>query len=269
VHYTAAIMRTDRRVLMLMSGLCWFATAASGVTNEGSAVDRNYRVIVERNPFGLKPPPPPPTNAPVAAPAKDEVLLTGITSIGSLRAYFMTKAPQAKQPEYFCLGVKDIGHGVEVVDIDPAGKSVRVRNSGVESVMTFAANGVKPPATPATGAPGPPGSPPAPGMAPLPGAGGVPAPGGVHGAATAGVGVGVPGTLPGTAGTVSSRMRTIPSRSLRTPTAALGAGIEMPSLTPPAVRDPNAPLQDALMMELQKQANRNPNITFPPTPLPP
>src|SRR5213594_2931161 len=41
-----------------------------------------YQVIVERNPFGLKPPPPPPDPtppAPVTPPSK--VLLTGFTSV--------------------------------------------------------------------------------------------------------------------------------------------------------------------------------------------
>ena len=37
---------------------------AYAITDVPGADERNYRVIVERNPFGLKPPPPPPTNAP-------------------------------------------------------------------------------------------------------------------------------------------------------------------------------------------------------------
>src|ERR1051326_372847 len=126
------------------------ATKVWGITDEATSDDRNYRVIVERNPFSIKPPPPPPTNTPVADKPKDEILLTGITSIGLLRAYFQTQPkpaqggkPGEKTTEYYCLGVDDKKDGLEVLSIDPVTKSVRVRNSGVESTMTFASNGVK------------------------------------------------------------------------------------------------------------------------------
>jgi hypothetical protein len=233
-------------------------TAACGVTRDAVPEERDYRVIVERNPFGLKPPPPPPTNAPPPAPPKDEILLTGITSIGSLRAYFMSKAPQGKQPDFYSLGVDERRDGLEVLGIDLANKSVRVRTGGAESVMTFASNGVKPPATPAGPPPGTPGTP------------GVPQP--------PGAGQNVPGSLmpgghvtpPGmTAGAVTpganatGRIRTIPSRNPRTP-PAMTPGMDM---NQPAVRpDPNAGVQDVLLMELQKRAN--PGVAFPPTPLP-
>jgi hypothetical protein len=252
------------RVVTLLSSLLLMAAPTYAVTNPSGIADRNYQVIVERNPFGIKPPPPPappPTNAPAN---KDEILLTGITSIGSPRAYFMTKAPQAKQPEYFDLGIDQAQHGVEVIEIDPTAKSVKVKQGGVESVMTFAANGVKPPATPAAGTPGAPGAlpgaPAMPGVAtPNPAIPGMQPPGmaGFPGAASAAT------TTPS-----AGRVRTIPSRAVRTPGADLGGGMVAPGAAQPAGRpDPNAPIQDALMMELQRRAN--PNITFPPTPMPP
>jgi hypothetical protein len=255
------ILNVRRQVFIL--GICLLASAAYGVNTDPD--ERNYRIIVERNPFGIKPPPPPPTNTPppVVQP-KDKILLTGITSIGALRAYFMTEAPANKQAEYYSLGVDEKKDDLEVIGIDPVARSVRVRNSGVESVMTFAANGVKPPAGAAAPPPGMPGAPTA---LPTPGAGALPGVNPVTGAVTmpgsraqainpaTGSPMGVP-AAPG-----SGRIRTIPSRNIRTPAAmapAVNANI------PPPPPDPNAGVEDILMMELQKRAN--PHIEFPPTP---
>ena len=248
------MIRTEHRVLLAVGSVLLLAGTLYGVTNnEPAAVDRNYRVIVDRNPFGLKPVPPTPTNTVAATQPKDEILLTGVTSIGTPRAYFMTKAPAAKQPEFYSLGVDEKKNGLEVLEIDPDGKSVRVRNAGLETVMTFASNGVKPPATPAAGTPGAPGTPQVPGAMVAPGM----APPGMNVTPP-------PMNTAGAAGT--GRIRTIPSRNLRTPTANFGPGGNAMASPAAPVRDPNAPIQDAIMMELQKRAN--PNITFPPTPLP-
>ena len=54
---------------------------------------------------------------------KDEILLTGITSIGTLHAYFMSKPPQGKQPDFYSLGVDEKRDGLEVLGIDLANKS--------------------------------------------------------------------------------------------------------------------------------------------------
>ena len=233
---------------LTLLAVCFAALPAPGAeTNTAASLDRNYRVIIDRNPFGLKPPPPPPTNAPPAVEKKDEILLTGITSIGRVQAYFMTKAPQGKNPEYYALNVGEKKDGLEILEIDPTSKSVRVRNAGVESVMTFASNGVKPPAapTPTPGAPLPPG-----GIVPGQHAGTTPIPA-------------PPLTPPGIAAG-ATRPRTIPSRNLRTPPPNM-----MPEVAPnqPAVRQsPYAAEQDVLLMELQRRVN--PTVTFPPTPMP-
>jgi hypothetical protein len=229
------------------------STAISGsVASDDSGDERNYRVIVDRNPFGLKPIPPPPTNAPPVEKSKDEILLTGITSIGGLRAYFMTKAPAGKNPEYYSLGVDEKKDALEVMAIDLTEKSVRVRNAGVESIMTFAANGVKTPATP-NATPGAPGA-----------------------TLTTTTRPGVPGAsppTPGTAGPVGapaqspvSRMRSVPSRTTTVssnPMLPVG-GAPMPTTGAANYSSPEA---DLLMMELQRQAN--PNIQFPPPPIMP
>ncbi|MFO1502179.1 MAG: hypothetical protein U1G07_28030, partial [Verrucomicrobiota bacterium] len=64
--------------LLILLGLGTLVTV-SAVVNTPDPQERNYRVIIDRNPFGLKPPPPPPTNPPTLTQPKDEVLLTGIT----------------------------------------------------------------------------------------------------------------------------------------------------------------------------------------------
>jgi hypothetical protein len=251
-----------KKALALLTGA--LAVTAYGITNDRGAENRNYRVIVDRNPFGLKPLPPLPTNAPPPAPPKDEIFLTGMTSIGGLRAYFMTKAPQGKQPEFYSLRVDDEQNGLKVLAIDLTNKSVRVRNGGAESLMTFAANGVKPPVAPATpppavaGVPQPPGAFGAPGAATMPG--GMAASGGAVTAPTTtagGIRAGTPGT------TTSGRIRTIPSRNVRTPPSARAAVDVNQPMQPP---DPNAGVQDVLIMELQKRTN--PDIVYPPTPVP-
>jgi hypothetical protein len=249
------------RVLILMTSVS--ALTAYAVTNETVSEDRNYQVIVERNPFGLKPPPTPPTNAPAVTQPKDEIFLTGITSIGGPRAYFMTKAPQGKQPEFFSLspGLDQARNGLEVLAIDLNTRSVRVRSSGSESVMTFAANGIKPPATPTTGQPPPmPGAAMPPGVN-LPGAGFNPGAGGIHpGGAQPGAVAGA--VTAGSPATSTGRIRTIPSRNMRTP-PALPTGEPNPAAAQP---NPDAAVQDVLMMELQKRTT--PGVPFPPTPMP-
>ena len=94
----------ERSIALVLTSLLLFAQAVNAADTEPGSDERNYRVIIDRNPFGLKPPPPPPTNiVPVVKPPKEEVFLTGITSFGVLRAHFMTmgtKSPKgAKRSE--------------------------------------------------------------------------------------------------------------------------------------------------------------------------
>jgi hypothetical protein len=244
VQYTARMSWLRIAGTVLVIG--WLALPTGAVTNDADSQDRNYRVIIDRNPFGLKPPPPPVTNAPPPVAQKDEILLTGITSLGQVRAYFMTKAPQGKNPEYYSLGVDEKKDGLEILEIDPASKSVRVRNAGLETVMNFSSNGVKPPAGP-TAAPGAPGAPALAGIAPSTS---VPPP-----LTTL--------TAPGIAAG-NSRLRTIPSRNGRMPQPNM-----MPEIAPnqpPVAPNPHAAEQDVLLMELQRKVN--PNVSFPPTPMP-
>jgi hypothetical protein len=73
--------------------ICGLGSVLAGMTVQTVLAETQpnpYQAIIERNPFGLKPPPPPPDPTPVVAvtpPGK--VLLTGITTMfGSPRALF-------------------------------------------------------------------------------------------------------------------------------------------------------------------------------------
>jgi hypothetical protein len=149
-------------------GFLWVAAVLT-VLMQASAIEtksttRDYQTIVERNPFGLKPPPPPPA-APTNEPPKVEFYLTGITSIGESanrkRAYLMSK--DAKAPTYYSLTEGQSKDGLEILQIDAKNKSVKIRNNGIEKLMTFASDRIPEAkvAAPAPGArPGQPGIPP-------------------------------------------------------------------------------------------------------------
>ncbi len=167
---------------LMLSHAAHFVSSGS---SEHVPKTRDYSVIYERNPFGLRPLPPPKTNF-VAKPPQDQILLTGITSIGRERAYFMSKPSPGRLPHYYCLGVGEGKDTLEVLDIDLVAKTVRVRHAGEELVMNFWANGVKP--VPTIG------------------------PGSLKTNARS-------ASLPGSLGTTTSnsRLRMIPTRTVRTP----------------------------------------------------
>src|SRR5688572_20883960 len=130
-----------------------------------------YGPIVDRNPFGLKPPPPPPveTNQEPATPPPN-VKLTGISNLFAKRALLEITEQQAParpgQPpppggtvNRPILAEGEAMHGVEVVAIDLEKNTVKIRNAGTESELTFEV----PKPSGGGPAPGLPGAPPVPG----------------------------------------------------------------------------------------------------------
>ncbi|HTD87943.1 MAG TPA: hypothetical protein VK850_15320 [Candidatus Binatia bacterium] len=233
-----------------------------------------YATIVDRNPFALKPPPPPPpppeTTAPPVPMAK--VTLTGIVStFGEPRALFeiIEDAKAGTTPKRPILREGERLGPVEVLGIDVVKNMVRLRNSGVETNVTFNVEVAK--AGPVPGGLGVPGAPPAftppPINVPQPlghspqassptvispnGA----APGGgvtlMGNNAAASTTAGLPGALGGSA---DGGMRTIPSRPLRTENAANNSG-------PPMTKE-----QADLLMEVNRLRGGPP---LPPTSLTP
>jgi len=101
-----------------------------------------YQAIIERNPFGLKPPPPPveaPPPAPVTPPGK--VILTGITTIfGSARALLEITEQEAGKTATTRKPILHAGErdgSVEVISIDVEKSLVRVRNGNIETNLGF------------------------------------------------------------------------------------------------------------------------------------
>ena len=125
------------------------ALAFAALTCFGEVRSNPYVGIVDRNPFGLKPPPPPivETNQEPVAPPPN-VKLTGISNLFAKRALLEIteqQAParpgQAPPPggtvNRPILGEGEGMFGVEVVAIDLEKSIVRIRNGGTESELTF------------------------------------------------------------------------------------------------------------------------------------
>jgi hypothetical protein len=132
-------------VMRSKQSLVWFA---AGVLVAGAVADVHadasanpYDLIVERNPFGLKPPPPPPdpteiSKPPSAPPATVE--LTGITSIlSSKRALFEIIPGPGKPMIKPVLAEGDRLESIEVVSINVDKNEVTVKNGGILTNLTF------------------------------------------------------------------------------------------------------------------------------------
>lgn len=200
-------------------------TAASVSTNapaaapeEDSLPPNPYQAIIDRNPFGLKPPPlpPEPPQTPAAAQAPPSALkLSGITTLLSGKKAMFVLQEASKPVVYSDLlreGEKDRQiTNLEVLYIDEKAGTVQVRFGGKELAMDFKSNGLQiavGPAAPPPGAVGAPGGAGAPTLA-RPGA--TPSPNTViGGAATAG----------GFQSAGGSGLTTIPQRPTRLPTGA-------------------------------------------------
>ena len=107
----------------------------------------DYKVILDRNPFGLKPtplPPPPQTNAPPETPTKFK--LSGLTALFKPpRAMFVNEGVPGK-PEYISLPEGQGGGGILVLSngINFAAGTVRVIIAGEERTLSFEKDGLKP-----------------------------------------------------------------------------------------------------------------------------
>jgi hypothetical protein len=105
-----------------------------------------YQAIIDRNPFNLRPPPPAPepvVAAPVIPAAK--VTLTGLTSLfgrtprAVLEIIEQEPGKAATPPRKPILKEGERDGAIEVVSIDMENNTVRIRNSGIETNITFVA----------------------------------------------------------------------------------------------------------------------------------
>ncbi len=135
-----------------------------------AAVDAKaaYQIIVDRNPFGLRPLPPPlsaagPPEPPPKPPASFK--LVGITSIQSPKKALILKTettPNSK-PKYFRIEEGGRDGDIDVLEIDAKNGSVKIAYAGNNSVLKFEKENVK--------AAGTPGGPAMPNYAAMPGMG--------------------------------------------------------------------------------------------------
>jgi hypothetical protein len=101
-----------------------------------------YDPIVERNPFGLKPPPPPPdpsTNAPPPVPTPTaQVEVTGITSILSSKRVLLEVIPAPGKPMLKpILSEGERIESVEVMAINVEKNEVTIKNGNIVTNLTF------------------------------------------------------------------------------------------------------------------------------------
>src|ERR1043166_7940259 len=122
--------------------LVWTVVLASAsLQSWGDEKSNPYDVIVDRNPFALKPPPPPldPNATPVVPPAPPATVeLTGITSIlSSKRALFEIIPGPGKQMIKPILAEGERVESVEVVSIDVEKNEVTIKNGTIVTNLTF------------------------------------------------------------------------------------------------------------------------------------
>jgi hypothetical protein len=136
--------------------LVWFVAGALLASVDvgvwADTTGNRYEMIVERNPFGLKPPPPPPDTSEINKPPPTPpatVELTGITSIlSSKRALFEIIPGPGKPMIKPILAEGERIESVEVVSINVDKNEVTVKNGGLVTNLTFkvAKSGPTPPA---------------------------------------------------------------------------------------------------------------------------
>lgn len=147
----------------------------SQLAAQAEAQANPYQAIVDRNPFGLRPPPPP---APVAPPTKAEpppnLSFTGITGDGKGKKAWIMANIAGKQPPltYYSLGEKEKQDDIEVLEINTKAEEVKILLRGEPATLTFKDNANKTKAVMQAAAIGQPGGAVTPG---LPNAAGLPA----------------------------------------------------------------------------------------------
>lgn len=247
----------------------------------------NYQSIIERNPFGLKPPAPPATNNVVEKDKpKVEIFLTGMTAVDFPRlpkqAYFVTREAGKKDPTYYALNEGDGKDGIQVLNIDAQNRKVRIKMDNRETTLSFDSHSVPVAAgKPLPAVPGAPGLPqpgqaiPPPGQPqPLPNAAAQPAQYDANGqpvynqnAAAAGDAI---AQRYGTQTTSGTGLRQIPSRRMRGGNQNGGGGAPPPMGGGEMLQQPQGQPADVAEEYLRSHLNRavreREGVPMPPLP---
>ena len=109
-----------------------------------AAIPEKYQTIIDRNAFGLNPPPVvSETNAPPTPPVT--VKISGFVKRGDeTRAYFVIPGKDAKDTQYLTLGEGEKEGIIEVLKISNEEGEVRIKNSGIDQVLSLDKNGMNP-----------------------------------------------------------------------------------------------------------------------------
>lgn len=234
------------RLIVVLAGSVVLAAPASFALN----ADNPYAAIAGRNVFALKPPTPPPTvdpNKPNTPPPNIE--LQGFTTIlGRAQVLLKIKLPpKPPEPAKDRNLVMDVGQpedGVEVLEMDPYGGTVKLKNQGNIVSLNLKDNAAKPVAGPALPPP----------ALPVPPGGGLPPP------------LATPPPVPGGTTAVSTMGGTgLPTRSLRGNATTPGVGgIGGTAQTQAQPRD-LTPEEGAALLEINRKANEGRGLPFPPS----
>jgi hypothetical protein len=277
-------MRMVRPILltaMLTASISW-------VQAESRPMD-NYRSIIDRNPFGLKPPPEikPPATPPPTVEKPAEFYLTGISTVGypkrPKRVYLMNKDNSKKDKDkYFTLTMNEKSGDLRLNEVDEKQRRVKITYQDKEMWLSMKDNGVPPPNGGAMpGMPGVPGmaNPAFPGMVGQPGAvpSAIPLPSG-------GMPIANPNPQP-TSYPSQNLNRRVPrstSAGMMTPGGASGVPTatipgptvnfgntptvqQIPENAPPAA-PPVDPAEQYLRLKLEESANARQGAVTPPIP---
>jgi hypothetical protein len=273
-------MRIQNKALPFLGALLLVQAALAVTPN----LKENYQPIIDRNPFGLKPPPPPPTNAPPVAPPvekpKMDIFMTGIVTVGypkyPKKVYLKTQAQGPKKEEKLLdLREGDESDGIKVLSIDEINKKVKIQTDSGETLLTFQTHGVAPPIAaapmPFPGQPGVPGQvmPGQPGAMPTPLPNANPQVGYVNPAAN--VPQAYPANQPGAVNVplngAQANYRAIPSRTVRSRVPDVLQG--NPGLqggAPQGAQEQMDPAEQYLRMHLDKATKERQGVPMPPLP---
>lgn len=128
-----------------MAGMVAF-TGWAGLTTQADTKPNSYQSIVDRNPFGLRPPAPPAPEAPPApAEPPPNLSFTGITGDGQGKKAWIMANVTGKQPGpvYYSLGEREKQDDLEVVEINAKAEEVKILLRGEPVTLTFKNNANK------------------------------------------------------------------------------------------------------------------------------
>lgn len=268
---------------------CLVCSVAFGSASDSAFADtreNSYTIIPQRNAFALKeipPPVPPNTNPPAPPPA--QVKLSGITTILSRALALLEYTEPGKQVQKPILSAGQRDGPIEILEIDARAGTVKIRNGGVETLLTFEKDGIKPPSGPAGPVPGAPGvaaaAHPVPGFSPplpagaaynpvKPGTPAYPTTRLNAGAVPSG-GIPPPGAVaPSIQFNNAGGLQTIPIRPTRLPQGGLGSiSPEIPIGREDQIVQIEVKREIAKQAEAAGQNSTAPSFLYPPTPVTP